>query len=139
MSAGTSDTSCLPYPIDPKILLKNVFQDPLFVYFFSHTVEHKVNTLALELSEPTMNITEMTTERYEHPSQLEVFLQFSISIIRSYLNVSYYYYYYYYYYFLNICPLSHLFRECLSVGNLKHFYFIMLQSPRRRVLMPLKM
>ena len=46
-------------------------QDPLFVclfvYNFSHTVEHKVNTQALELSEPTMNITEMTTERYEHP------------------------------------------------------------------------
>ena len=39
----------------------------LFVYYFSYTVEHKVNTQALELSEPTMNITEMTTERYEHP------------------------------------------------------------------------
>ena len=26
-----------------------------------------MNTQALELSEPTMNITEMTTERYEHP------------------------------------------------------------------------
>ena len=39
----------------------------LVVYYFSHTVEHKVNTQALELSEPTMNITEMTIERYEHP------------------------------------------------------------------------
>ena len=71
VSAVTSDTSCLPYPIDAKILLKSVSQDPLFVclfvYYFSHTVEHKVNTQALELSEPTMNITEMTTERYEHP------------------------------------------------------------------------
>ena len=55
------------------------------VYNFSYTVEHKVNTQALELSEPTMNTTEMTTERYEHPLWLEVFLHY-ISIIRSYLN-----------------------------------------------------
>ena len=70
VSAVTSDTLCLPYPIDPTNTSQKCVSRPLvclFVYNFSHTVEHKVNTQALELSEPTMNITEMTTERYEHP------------------------------------------------------------------------